>query len=629
MGGRSGSLFWGFLEKLKGGANARSIFVVAGLLLAYLASCIYRAPFDGEGFYNSDATYQVLLTMQAYDDSDFSVHSFLPIQTFGTPGDRHINNGPSLYQDPSGNSYYLSFSPIGFYAPYLFCKLLRLPLGVGGIYAFNCLLMLVCAALCARLTYVVFRKKALSALSFIEYIFIPEVMMTQGIVYWHHSLSQVLLLLQLLLFLRCSRGNGGAASRAAFLAVSFLYPYAEWTGFVSNVGFAICILISGVSIRRDGGGRKRLSCEGSAIAGVAALGAVTAASGLYYLWRFSRNVPVETVIATLMQRGSARAKGTFAALLEGYLDSYGPMLALLAALVAVAALIRPSRDRMRESLSGKGAAVLSIAALFPLLENAIMTRHAITYTFDRLKFAPFLILALAFAADALSAAGGRLAPAAAIAGVVAASAFGLCTYGDGKVVDFGEGYGDSIALRDYVEENYPDSCIIKRGWRAWGFLQTMYHRNILCTGLYTDQAIAEEMEKRGCRYAVYLSPSESFWDTGVYDGAEVLDAESDTVVELSSRAGEVSVINSSENDIVVASSLTNEKWTDGIRNPGHKAILFENKVYLLKRLENARAIVADGVKFKIKAVKHNEKWIKVLVNKDASACAYPNELRVR
>lgn len=80
---------------------------------------------------------------------------------------------------------------------------------------------------------------------------------------------------------------------------------------------------------------------------------------------------------------------------------------------------------------------------------------------------------------------------------------------------------------------------------------------------------------------------------------------------------------------MVASSLTNEKWTDGIRNPGHKAILFENKVYLLKRLENARAIVADGVKFKIKAVKHNEKWIKVLVNKDASACAYPNELRVK
>ena len=52
-----------------------------------------------------------------------------------------------------------------------------------------------------------------------------------------------------------------------------------------------------------------------------------------------------------------------------------------------------------------------------------------------------------------------------------------------------EQYNDSVKLKEYLQENYlkddKNSILVKDGWRAWGYLQTLYHRNIYCTALYT------------------------------------------------------------------------------------------------------------------------------------------------
>lgn len=516
------------------------------LLAIFLGSCFYRASSVDKKFALSDATYHVLLTMQAYDDSEFHVHSFLPIQTYGAVYNKHINNGPSLIQDKNGNSFYVSFSPMGFYAPYLFCKLFRLPLTVGSIYIFNCFLMLLSASLCAWLVYIVFKSVKFSAVAFISYIFIPEVMFTQGIVYWHHSLSQVFLLLQLVLFHKLAFDNPRhkVLWQIMFLVVSFIYPYLEWTGYVSNVGFAICIFINGFHIEKSGD-RKRIAYDHLATSKMVVLGAVTSAAFAYFIWRFSKIAPASQIISSLSGRASARSAAGYVQLLRGYLDSYGPLLILTALSLMTVLAPAASRRKFVRMLKDRRIAVLLISAFVPLFENVVMTEHAIVYTFDRLKFAPLVIIVFVMTLDSLCTIKHKILIGGGILySLIALSGLGLYKYGCNRIFDFGSGYQDAVVLRNFLNKNYlhdNQAIVVKKGWRAWGFLQTMYHRNIFCTALYSDASLIKEATGRNSRYVIYLTVSESVWDTGVYSYAEVLDTHNGAITEVKSADGKVVV----------------------------------------------------------------------------------------
>lgn len=612
-------------------SGKREIIIGIIFLAILLASCIYRRPVESNGFYNSDATYHVLLTMQSYDDSPFSVHALLPIQTYGAASNKFINNGPSLIQDANGNSFYVSFSPMGFYAPYLFCKLLHLPLTANSIYLFNCVLMLICAALCSLLIYKALGRKELSAIAFIAYIFIPEVLFTQGIVYWNHSLSQVFLLLQLVIFtkLRFENPKNRRWWQILFLIVSFIYPYLEWTGFISNVGFALCLFIEGFSVNNNNAQKRRVEYNHVATSKIVLLGATTIAALGYYLWRFSKVAPVKELISTMSSRASSRLEASYSALLKGYWESYKPLLVLTIICLVFALLIKQSRTSIREVLSNKKIRLLLIAAFFPLLENVVMTEHAIDYTFDRLKFAPFLILVLAISCNALMYCKKEILNVGIIVGMIAVSIMGLSTYDDNKFVDLGDGYKNSIILRDYLNENYLDdnsAIIAKRGWRAWGYIQTMYHRNMYCTDLYPDSNLIGEAQNHNCQYIIYLTEGTAFWDTGVYDYAEIYDINSGKIVEVSSQTGK---IRATEKDTITASSLTDANWTNGILNSNHRTVLFENNIYTFNMLNSAREIMVGDEKYEITSIDHDDQWIHIVLDREADSCSYPNELHAQ
>ena len=55
---------------------AKRNILLAGLLfiILFTISTVIRKPFDSAGFSMSDATYHVLLTMQAYDEISFRQH---------------------------------------------------------------------------------------------------------------------------------------------------------------------------------------------------------------------------------------------------------------------------------------------------------------------------------------------------------------------------------------------------------------------------------------------------------------------------------------------------------------------------------------------------------------------------
>ena len=75
---------------------------------------------------NSDATYHTLLTIEAYDQTPMSKHLYLPIVSLGKSDDKWIPWGATI-PDKEGNYYYTSFSPAGYYLPWLFMKIFRLP----------------------------------------------------------------------------------------------------------------------------------------------------------------------------------------------------------------------------------------------------------------------------------------------------------------------------------------------------------------------------------------------------------------------------------------------------------------------------------------------------------------------
>ena len=66
---------------------------------------------------NIDASYHVLLTVRALNETPASVHHFLPIVTLGRSFDRDVPFGAAA-RGPSGLYYYTSFPPFGFVAPW-------------------------------------------------------------------------------------------------------------------------------------------------------------------------------------------------------------------------------------------------------------------------------------------------------------------------------------------------------------------------------------------------------------------------------------------------------------------------------------------------------------------------------
>lgn len=79
-----------------------------------------------------------------------------------------------------------------------------------------------------------------------------------------------------------------------------------------------------------------------------------------------------------------------------------------------------------------------------------------------------------------------------------------------------------------------------------------------------------------------------------------------------------------------ASELTDDNWTKGISNfENCKMILFDRDDYLLAVLEGAENIICGEQLFNILNVEHDEMWIRVEVDRDASDCQYPNLLTIK
>lgn len=354
-------------------------------LILIIISISLRIPKNGINYKSSDATYHTLYTMKCYDDTPVTIHKFLPLVSLGEEGDKNIPWGACIL-GKHGNFYYTSFSAFGFVVPFLFVKLFRLPININSIYILNSILcvatLITMIAIFCQLFKKYIDKSTIILLTSISYLFFTEVMQSQGAVFWVHSIFQFLIGIQFLLFMNFQNKK----AKIGFYIMCVIMPFAEWTGFISNFAFAIVFFI------KDAINNKKISIQ--CLKKTLFIGFLTLLSLLLFCLHFLMNIEPDVFFESLKIRFLSRAftvsNVNVKDLINGYFLSYKYMILLDIFMFIFIVCIKKLRIKLWELIKEYKDAVIFFILI--QLENIIMLQHAVSYTYDRLKFAYILLL---------------------------------------------------------------------------------------------------------------------------------------------------------------------------------------------------------------------------------------------
>jgi len=365
--------------------------LAVGLLL--LIALLWRLPdfHDGIGAQSLEASYHVLLSLNALDESGMARHWWLPTITLGGSHDQQVSWGATI--PTHGGAYvYTSFTSYGFLAPYLGLKAAGLTPSLHSLALFNAALGALTALLLFRLLYLVLRSngatRGLAAttatLACLVAVFSREALLSQGVLYWVQSFYQVLLLAGLLtLFHYLTATEPHQRTRLGWVLAGLVCfgALTEWTGYVFGGGLVALFWLQ----------RHQLP-EGRRLAWRLAF--ATALAGLLVLLHYSLAAGLLPTLKAFARRFLARSPNH--AHLADFFAGYGLSFGLFLAAVAVAGGVLLWQRRVLKW--PRSTVLLLMAASVPLLENLLLLQHATQFSFDRLKFIfpAALLLGLAF-----------------------------------------------------------------------------------------------------------------------------------------------------------------------------------------------------------------------------------------
>ena len=277
------------------------------------------------GAQNLEATYHALLTIESLRQNEIRDHWLLPTVTLGQENDAFISWGATV-PTRSGDYIYTSFTPPGFLLPYVAFKTFHLKATVKNLARFN---MVIGAAVAVALYFFIVRLILHSGASFYlatmaalvgisVALFSREALLSTGIIYWPHSIYQLLFIASLwLLFNTLKFGlnhKTGILNSKVLLLLLFLGAWTEWTGYVFNLGL-VCILW----FKTDKPELKRFTLK---------IIFVSAAAGFITLFHYGLAVGFHESLNAFAGRFFARStqRGSIIELIGGYGLSYGVFL---------------------------------------------------------------------------------------------------------------------------------------------------------------------------------------------------------------------------------------------------------------------------------------------------------------
>ena len=466
--------------------------IIAIAIIIAFSFAKYRS---GEvGYYNADATWHTLYTIQAYDETPISVHKFLPIVTLGQTDDKNIPWGSTI-PDEQGNYYYTSFSWIGYVLPWAFFKVFGLPVSEGSLYLFNTILYILASITWLSFIYIFYEKNKnrnlYLFLAMLSTIFMPELMHGMGMVFWHQSVLQVLLPLQLTAYYLW-KNRGSLHAKRLFFALTLLNPWIEWTGYVANIGYVVMeFFVHRKTEPRDA--QKNILW----IIGLSA--AAFLLFSIHYIWVISLDKYFITIFKRFYVRSVASgavSKTLRLELLTGYIHSFLFWWVLLSVLF-IGTLVKNKKVELRH-----GSVLLLLA--FPCLENILMQEHAISYSYDRMKMVYLLSFVTCELFDQFMDGIDKQFRIRLFMAVAAIFTSGLNVVYYLHTTDYRwktDYRQNNKIFADYIHENYQNN-VLGTNRPVRGYINLLFHR-----GIYEKKKIEELLsiaKEKNKQYAVYL-----------------------------------------------------------------------------------------------------------------------------
>jgi len=586
-----------------------------GIILVVIVVSIIKFRGGEINYLDSDATWHTLLTMQAYDETPISQHKFLPIVSLGGVDNKGISWGATI-PDKEGNFYYTSFSPAGFVLPYLFIKVFRLPINETSLYYFNTLLFAISAVLWAFFLKTIYTSEKwrwhIICIGVLTYIFSPELFHGMGIVYWHQSIMQVMLIAQFLTYYQYKTKNS-KKGKIAFYLITLIIPYIEWTGYVANLGFALFELGSDWKFDLKRAWKNAI-----------VIGAITVASFGLFTVHYLSVVAASDFFLALKNRFFARNIAS-STLLTDVFGSYLKSFLLLWILLFFLIIWNIIKN---EKIELKNKCILFVLA-FPLLENVVMKEHALSYSYDRMKMVFILsYLICELVAQILVSYEKRNKAAFIIIAIVTV----ICCFGNLNYYRKDSKYIWDVTYRktnkkisEYINQNYWNSVLITNA-SVRGYLNLLFNRGIYEWG--DIDSVRDIALQKGKRYAIELKTLDAPGNMYQLTGAIVYDVAVDKFIYIKLRNdGTIVELNNDVEEYNLA-DLTDENWTSGYSNVGN-VLLFYYEEELLNNLRNGTFVSTGERQFTIQDIKYDSQWIKVTVEGDASSCKYPAYISIQ
>ena len=515
-----------------------NIYIFTSLLLV-IAISIGKYRGGDINYQNSDATYHVLLTMQAYEETQISVHKFLPIVSLGGEQNKGISWGACI-PDEFGNYYYTSFSPAGYVLPYLFIKLLHLPIAESSLYIFNTLLFAISSIFMLLLLNSIYKNASAFSGTILCTIAIfvstPQLLHSMGIVYWHQSVMQVTLIAQTFMYYHMRKSK---AALFGFYFLCFVNPYIEWTGYVANAGFAFAELSANFKNSRE-----YISARKKGLFSFEIIVVLTALSALLFLGHFLAVVNAKDFARAIISRFAARnitVKVSVLSLLLGYVKSFSYIWLLLIILVAIASLLYGGLSWIRSGKIWENKILLFVLS-FPIIENLLMKQHAIEYSFDRMKVVfPLVFLICDLIYMILLKKNTRRMTFFVIVLTICTCCSNYFSYLSSEYIWEAQYREDNAVLAEYINTDYNDSVIGTEDVSVRGYINMLFGR-----GVYewtTLEKLRELASETGNRYAILLKTEKiEPWNMTDFGGAEIFDLYLKRDFKINIESGVISII---------------------------------------------------------------------------------------
>ncbi len=345
-------------------------FIAGMLILICMSAASFSIKYNdlkhGYGVENIQATYHALLTINSLSSLPVSESALLPTVNYN--GDKNIPWAAAL-KTIDGNYVYTSFPSLGFAVPYLTLRLFNASLSLKNLFFFNSTLWFLSLITFFSALYITLRNveseilRSISSLAGCSVlIFSCESLVSSGLIYWPHALSQLIIATTLLLFAIRNHTNKKNVDILIFLTL-LSFSMTEWTGYVLSSFLVLYLIV----IKPQDWKRISFICISSSLVAI-----------IIFATQIQMVLSLSEFLWMSLERFSTRSasKASLTSLLHGYWISFGLYLVFLL----------PFFIYLRD----KKFHFLLMLCLLPVFENFVLAQHATAFTFDRWKLS-FLI----------------------------------------------------------------------------------------------------------------------------------------------------------------------------------------------------------------------------------------------